>query len=248
MDYATFNIQKIKTMSELVGRFKHNRRIKISANIKEEYIHTDILDDADAPTIIKNRIGEINKIRKKQGGRKLRNDAVPAVEIVLGASSNFFEGKKRDEIIEWGQSQIDWAKKYYEGRGKLITYDLHMESEKTPHIHLIFIPEGTKNNLPTMSAKDFMGNKSEMRNVRTSHALANEKYELKRGKDYYKLGEKPPPNDSLKELRRKTQKAYDDGDILDLKILDSITELNQLNELIKTTKNRLKNKGQNQEI
>jgi len=239
--FATINIQKIKTMAELVGRFKHNRRIKISKNIKEEYIHTDILDTDNAPELIKNRIKEISDIRSKAGAKKLRSDTVPAVELVLGASHDFFKEKSREYVMEWAQTQMEWAKEYYKDRGKLITYDLHMESEKTPHLHLIFIPENNENDLPTLSAKKFMGNKSEMRRVRTAHSKVNEKYDLKRGKDYYKDGEIPPPNMSLTQLRRKTRQASDDGDDLDLEILESINELKQLKTAIGVAKKTLQN-------
>ena len=80
-----------------------------------------------------------------------------------------------------------------------------------------------------------------MRRVRTAHSKVNEKYDLKRGKDYYKDGEIPPPNMSLTQLRRKTRQASDDGDDLDLEILESINELKQLKTAIGVAKKTLQN-------
>ena len=107
MEYATFNIQKIKTISELTARYKHNRRINISSNVKASEIHKNQHQGKDIPAKIQNRMHDINSIRKNEGGRKLRNDTVPAVELVLGASADFFKDTsvKDDNFLdEWAQT------------------------------------------------------------------------------------------------------------------------------------------------
>ena len=244
MEYATFNIQKIKTISELTARYKHNRRINISSNVKASEIHKNQHQGKDIPAKIQNRMHDINSIRKNEGGRKLRNDTVPAVELVLGASADFFKDTsvKDDNFLdEWAQTKIDWATDYYKGRGRIAGWDLHSRDEKTPHLHIIFIPETiiadkrTGKNLPTLSAKDFMGTKSEMNRARSSHAKANEIYGLKRGRNYYKEGKTPPDYRSMNELKRATSKAVDD-----LELVEGLYDIDMLEILDQQQSNQLK--------
>jgi hypothetical protein len=96
---------------------------------------------------------------------------------------------------------------------------------------LIFLPENNESDIPTLSAKKFVGNRPEMRKARTSHANANMLYGLERGKDYYGIGEKPPPNKSLNQLRRETTEAEENLDILDLETLEAINGLKKLKTL-----------------
>jgi glutaredoxin-related protein len=89
--------------------------------------------------------------------------------------------------------------------------------------------------LYTYSAKEFQGTKSEMNRMRSSHAEANEKHGLERGKNYFKEGEKPPEYiDSIKELRRKTaeaEKVYESLSIDDLN--DFIRERDETKQFAK---------------
>jgi hypothetical protein len=181
-------------------------------------------------------------MRTYAGANLLRKNTVPAVELILGASPEFFIGKSKEEIQAWGKTQIDWAKEYYKDRGKFLGFDFHHD-EKTPHIHLIFAPiiskmdKKTGKQLDSYSAKEFVGNKSEMNRARTSHAEANEYYGLVRGKNYHETGETPPEyTDSIKQLRRQTKeaKAYLEGlDIDDIKayIDDRLNKENFAKEL-----------------
>jgi hypothetical protein len=232
MDFATFNIQKIKSQSELRARYKHNRRIEISSNIIADQIQYDTYQGNDIDKRIRLRIKEINKERDNLNGNRLRKDSIPAVEIVLGASHDFFNDRDDDFLDDWAQTQLDWAKDYYKGRGKIAGWDFHRHSEKTPHIHIIFIPETEKldkrtgNMMPTLSAKVFVGNKSEMNRARTAHAEANQEYGLERGRNYHKEGEKPPQNLTLKQLRRLTANEVDELELIEglwnLDILDNL--------------------------
>jgi hypothetical protein len=225
--FATFNISKIKTSQELRARYKHNRRIgKISKNVNQQNMNLNHHGKNDIAEFSEKQFRRVQAMRTHAGANLLRKNTVPAVELVLGASSEFFIDKSEKEIIAWGKTQIDWAKEYYKDRGKYLGFDFHLD-EKTPHIHIMFAPivskldKKTGKQLDSYSAKEFVGNKSEMNRARTSHAEANEYYGLVRGKNYHEAGETPPDyTDSIKELRRQTKdaKAYLEGlDIDDIK-------------------------------
>ena len=239
--FATINIQKIKTDSELEARYKHNRRRgKVSSNVQISQIHRNKHSKHNISERSKSMFRQVQGNRMKAGANQMRSTSVKAVELVLGASSEYFEGKTEEEIIEWGRTQIEWAKEYYKDRGKLLGFDLHLD-ETTPHIHLIFAPivknmdKKTGKMLETYSAKEFQGSKAEMNRMRSSHAEANEKHGLERGKDYFKEGEKPPENiDSIKELRRKTaeaEKVYESLSMCDLN--DFIRERDETKQFAK---------------
>jgi hypothetical protein len=239
--FATINIQKIKTDSELEARYNHNRRLgKVSSNVQISQIHRSKHSKHNISDSSQAMFRQVQGNRMKAGANQLRATTVKAVELVLGASGEYFEGKSDAEIYEWGKTQLEWAKEYYKDRGKLLGFDLHL-CESNPHIHLIFAPvikkmdKKTGKVLYTYSAKEFQGTKSEMNRMRSSHAEANEKYGLERGKNYFKEGEKPPEYiDSIKELRRKTaeaEKVYESLSIDDLN--DFIRERDETKQFAK---------------
>jgi hypothetical protein len=181
----------------------------------------------DANRVVK----EVDKIfdrvqatRKAAGANALRSSTVKVVEIVLGASHEYFNPKftPETEQEEWRQANLEWAKEYYKGRGIIVDGQVHRD-ERSDHWHIMFVPKTTKldkktgKTLPTFSAKEFMGNKVEMNKARTSHADAMAKFGLRRGRNYFKEGEKPPAYvKDMKQLRRKTASEIDALDISDI--------------------------------
>ena len=176
--FATFNIEKIKTVQELNNRYRHNSRkcLKSNKDIDESKIHLNISNDVDAYSEIKNRIKEINEIRKSKGARSLRSDTVVAVEVVLGASGEFWDNASESERLEWLDTNLTWLNDYYEGKGKVVRWDYHLDetSAGNPHIHAIIIPETTDpKGLPTLSAKKLVGTARDMEDIRTSNRLSH---------------------------------------------------------------------------
>ena len=218
MSFATFNIQKVKTIAELYARCHHNYRESTPKNAHGEQSNLNRYNKNRNPAgrMVK-RFNEAQDMRVAAGARKMRNTTVRAVEVILGASPEFFEGKSDADILEWSQTQVEWARKYYKGKGNVLGIALHQD-EKTPHVHLLIEPlthkvdKTTGINLPIWDAKGLHGNKSEMNKTRTSHARANAlKYQLKRGKNYHELGETPPEyTKDIKTLRRE-QKELDEA-------------------------------------
>jgi hypothetical protein len=179
----------------------------------------------------------INKIRQDAGVRRLRKNITPAVELVLGASVEFFEGKSEDEIQEWAQVQINWAKEHFKDKGKIITYDLH-RCERTPHLHLIFIPEVEKIDkrtgllLPTMDADSFMGKRKDFRDARDTHAEANKQFNLERGINYQEEGKEPAINKTTQQLRGETARASKDKAKLDIALLEKAKDFKAISSLV----------------
>lgn len=87
-------------------------------------------------------------------GCRSRSDSVRVVELLVTASPEFFKGKKKAEIKAYFQEALDFIQQHQNPR-TIISAVVHMD-EKTPHMHLCFVPL-TKDK--RLSAKEIVGNK-----------------------------------------------------------------------------------------
>ena len=90
----------------------------------------------------------------KDAGCRTRSDSVRVVEALVTASPEFFKGKKKAEIKAYFQEALDFIQQHQNPR-TIISAVVHMD-EKTPHMHLCFVPL-TKDK--RLSAKEIVGNK-----------------------------------------------------------------------------------------
>ena len=88
---------------------------------------------------------------------RTRKDSVRVVEALVTASPEFFKGKKRAEIRVFFEEATRFIEKYQD-KSTIISAVVHMD-EKTPHMHLSFVPL-TKDG--RLSAKDIVGNKKKL--------------------------------------------------------------------------------------
>ena len=90
-------------------------------------------------------------------GCRTRSDSVRVVEALVTASPEFFKGKKKAEIKAYFQEALDFIQQHQNLR-TIISAVVHMD-EKTPHMHLCFVPltEGKR-----LSAKEIVGNKKKL--------------------------------------------------------------------------------------
>ena len=79
------------------------------------------------------------------------------VEALVTASPEFFKGKKRAEIRAFFEDALDFIEKH-QSKETIISAVVHMD-EKTPHMHLSFVPLTEDKRL---SAKDIVGNKKKL--------------------------------------------------------------------------------------
>ena len=94
---------------------------------------------------------------KQYGCPRVRSDSVRIVETLITASPEFFEDKSEQEIRAFFQHAVDFLKNEL-GEDRLIAAPVHMD-EKTPHMHLSFVPI-TKDG--RLSAKDIIGNRKSL--------------------------------------------------------------------------------------
>ena len=92
-----------------------------------------------------------------EAGCRTRSDSVRVVEALVTASPEFFKGKKKGEIKAYFQEALDFIKQNQKPE-TIISAVAHMD-EKTPHMHLCFVPLTADGRL---SAKEIVGNKKKL--------------------------------------------------------------------------------------
>ena len=139
-----------------------------------------------------------NKIHSVPQQRKIRTDAVYAVEILLTASPEYFRPDdpskygdyQSDRLADWTAATIKWLKQEY--GDKIVRAELHLD-EATPHIHAYLVPTDENGQL---NCKKIFGGRAKMFAFQDNYAAAMKPLGLERGirdsqaehttvKDYY---------------------------------------------------------------
>ena len=92
-----------------------------------------------------------------QAGCRTRKDSVRIVETLITASPEFFAGKKPGEIKEFFEYALEFLKTK-QAEETIVSAVVHVD-EKTPHMHLCFVPITADGRL---SAKEIVGNKKKL--------------------------------------------------------------------------------------
>ena len=142
--------------------------------------------------------------RIEQAGCRTRKDSTRFVDTLITASPEFFKGKSPKEIAAYFQRAADFLIDRV-GRENIVSAVVHMD-EKTPHLHLIFVPL-TKDN--RLCAKEIIGNRANLTKWQDDfHAHMVEKYpDLERGESASKTGRKHIPTRLFKQAVNLSKQA-----------------------------------------
>ena len=154
----------------------------------------------------------------KEAGCHTRTDSVRMVEALVTATPDFFKGKKKAEIKAYFQEALDFIQEN-QAPETIISAVVHMD-EKTPHMHLCFVPLTPDGRL---SAKEILGNKKKLMQWQDKfwEHMVKKFPVLERGESASLTGRDHIPPRVFKEMTRLTkQKARLD------ELLDGITPFN----------------------
>ena len=147
-----------------------------------------------------------------EAGCRTRSDSVRVVEALVTASPEFFKGKKKGEIKAYFQEALDFIREHQDPK-TIISAVVHMD-EKTPHMHLCFVPLTEDGRL---SAKEIVGNKKKLtwwQDEFWKHMV--EKYpDLERGEAASMTGREHIPPRLFKEAAHLTRQAKQITDLLE---------------------------------
>ena len=133
---------------------------------------------------------------------RVRKDSVRVVEALVTASPEFFKGKSHSEV----RAYFAYALKFLEGRQRPDTFlsaVIHMD-EKTPHLHLCFVPLTADGRL---SAKEIVGNRKNLVKWQDEfwQHMVKQYPELERGESSSQTGREHIPPRIFKEMTQLTK-------------------------------------------
>ncbi len=144
-------------------------------------------------------------------GCRTRKDNIRMVEALFTASPEFFKGKKRAEIRLFFEEALHFLEQH-QAKETIISAVVHMD-EKTPHMHLCFVPLTGDGRL---SAKNIMGNKKKLtwwQDEFWNH-MVKRFPDLERGESASQTGRDHIPPRVFKEMTRLTKQKDKLGQLL----------------------------------
>lgn len=108
---------------------------------------------------------------------KRRKDAVPCIELFVGASPEAIKGMSRKRQDAYFKQALGWIGERFGGRANLVSAVIHRD-ETTPHMQVLLVPllDGKLN------AKRMVGNRGDMQQMQTDFAeLVGKPFGLRRG-------------------------------------------------------------------
>ena len=99
---------------------------------------------------------EVDK-RIKESGCRVRKDSTRFVDTLITASPEFFWDMTYDKMVEYFQRAVDFIKSKIRP-DMIFSAVIHLD-EKTPHLHLCFVPLTEDNRL---TAKEILGNRAKL--------------------------------------------------------------------------------------
>ena len=155
-------------MASVILRFskqKGNPATKIEAHherTKEKYKSNPDIDTSKSHNnihLIEPQMrykAEIDK-RIKESGCRVRKDSTRFVDTLITASPEFFKDMTHEKMVEYFQRAVDFIKSKIRP-DMIFSAVVHLD-EKTPHLHLCFVPLTTDNRL---TAKEILGNRAKL--------------------------------------------------------------------------------------
>ncbi len=140
----------------------------------------------------------------KDAGCRTRSDSVRLVEALVTATPEFFKGKKKSEVKAYFQEALDFIREHQDQK-TIISAVVHMD-EKTPHMHLSFVPLTADGRL---CAKEIVGNKKKLTQWqdRFWEHMVKKYPDLERGESASETGRDHIPPRVFKEMARLTKQA-----------------------------------------
>jgi hypothetical protein len=169
MQFAILRHGKIKA-PQLGAAVAHNHRTSSVEKVNIDATRTPLNMVATSAGTVAERVAE----KLKALTTKVRKDAVVAVELVLSASPEWFNGLTADraglvkhpKFKQWANASVAWARQEF-GRN-VVDVSLHMD-ESSPHIHVLAVPLTMDGRL---CAKDVLAKKELIRRQDSySHAM-----------------------------------------------------------------------------
>lgn len=161
--YAILRIEKLKTLGSIVAAGEHNHRLKATPNADPLRGITVLEGSSDVKSDVEALLP-----------KKLRINAVRAVQMLLSASPEWFQSP--EHVDAWADSCLGWLEASY---GKnCVNVVLHEDEAGAPHIHAVIVPLKPDGRL---SCDHFFGSPDKLSKLQDDYAKAMDSLGLQRG-------------------------------------------------------------------
>ncbi|EJA5731771.1 plasmid recombination protein [Salmonella enterica] len=167
--YAIMRCKKLTGMGSVASALQHCYRERETPNADAERTpenHRLVSQTTD------QAMGRVRELLPE----KRRKDAVLAVEYVMTASPEWWKEATPRQQAEFFARSEQWLEKKY-GKDRIVAAVVHRD-EATPHLSAFVVPLTQDGRL---SAKEFIGGRSKMRDDQSSYAESVKKLGLERG-------------------------------------------------------------------
>lgn len=182
--YAIMHTSKIKNSGGLgnhIDRVEGMEHTYPNSDLDKRHMNQEFCEsfkNLNLPSAINKRI-----FKGYTSKKSIRKDAVKALgTIFTGTHEQMKEIEgNHTKLQEWVQANYDFAAKEF-GAENIVRFTLHRD-ELTPHIHCVHVPITDKG---TLSAKEVMGGRAEMKERQTRYAEQMKSFGLERGEEQSK--------------------------------------------------------------
>lgn len=183
MAYAIMRSKKHKLGGGLTSALQHLYRERETPNADTSVSNLRFKDDGEQSTeaALERLYGELKRV-SETSNKKIRKDAIVAVEYVMTASPEWFSDDPKEREKQAGRLATEareWLKETYPD-GRIIAAQIHMD-ETTPHLSIFVTPTVKNDDRLTLSAKTIIGDKKKMSQQQDSFAERMKPLGLKRG-------------------------------------------------------------------
>ncbi|CZV97704.1 Plasmid recombination enzyme [Enterobacter hormaechei] len=168
-NYAIMRCKKLTGMGSVASALQHCYRERETPNADADRTpenHCSVSQSAD------EAMGKLRELLPE----KRRKDAVLAVEYVMTASPEWWNDATPRQQAEFFARSEQWLENKY-GKDRVVAAVVHRD-EATPHLSAFVVPLTQDGRL---SAKEFIGGRSKMRDDQSTYAESVKKLGLERG-------------------------------------------------------------------
>lgn len=167
-NFAIMRSKKLKSLGSVASSLKHTYRERETPNADPEKLRDNDFQNQNTNAVmgaLRDRLPE-----------KYRKDAVVAVEYLCTASPSWWETASPAQQADFFERSKNWLQDKY-GADNVLATVIHRD-ETTPHMSAFVVPKTADGRL---SAKEFIGNRTQMSKDQTSFADKMADLGLERG-------------------------------------------------------------------
>ncbi|HBV0102194.1 TPA: plasmid recombination protein [Escherichia coli] len=168
-NYAIMRCKKLTGMGNVASALQHCYRERETPNANAERTPENYCSVSESTDQAMGRVRELLP-------EKRRKDAVLAVEYVMTASPEWWKEATPRQQAEFFARSEQWLENKY-GKDRVVAAVVHRD-EATPHLSAFVVPLTQDGRL---SAKEFIGGRSKMRDDQSTYAESVRKLGLERG-------------------------------------------------------------------